>query len=63
MFCITAETCRAFSLAEILIMAAMNVESTRLTAEGRVRREAAATRGKLSATQLLRTKVRKALQV
>lgn len=27
MFCITAETCRRFTLAEVLIMAAMNVES------------------------------------
>ena len=44
MFCITAETCRAFTLAEVLILASMNVESTRLTAEGRVRREAAATK-------------------
>jgi hypothetical protein len=61
MFCNTAESCRSFSLAEILILAAMNVESTWLTAEDRVRREAAATRGKLSATQVLRTKVRKAL--
>ena len=25
MFCITAETCRRFTLAEVLIMAAMNV--------------------------------------
>jgi hypothetical protein len=63
MFRITAETCRAFTLAEVLILAAMNVESNWLTAEGRVRREAAATRGKLSATHLLRTKVRKSLQV
>ena len=27
MFCITAESCRRFPLAEILIMAAMNVEA------------------------------------
>jgi len=63
MFRITAETFRASKLAEVLLLAAMNVESTRVTAEGRVRREAAATRGKLSASQLLRTKVRKALQM
>lgn len=30
MFYITAETCRRFALAEILIMAAMNVETFRL---------------------------------
>jgi hypothetical protein len=30
MFRITAETCRAFTLAEILILAAMNVEIIRL---------------------------------
>ncbi len=61
MFCITADSCHRFSLAEILIMAAMNLETTRLASGGRIRREAAATRGKLSATQLLRTKVREAL--
>ena len=61
MFCITAESCRRFSLAEIIILAAMNVESTWLAAEARVRREAATAGGKLSATQVLRTKVRKAL--
>ena len=27
MFCITAETCRRFTFAEVLIMAAMNVET------------------------------------
>ena len=37
MFRITAESCRRFSLAEILILAAMNVETTRLASEGRVR--------------------------
>jgi hypothetical protein len=40
MFRITAETCRAFTLAEILILAAMNVESysqqTLLAARGKV---------------------------
>jgi hypothetical protein len=63
MFRMNAETCCASTIAEVLILAAVNVESTRLTGEGRVRREAAATRGKLSATQVLRTNVRKALQV
>ena len=27
MFCITAETCRRFTLAEVLIMAALNVKT------------------------------------
>ena len=64
MFCITAESCRRFSLAENLIMAAMNVETTRLASGGRVRSVTAATqRGYLSASHFLRTKVRKALQV
>jgi hypothetical protein len=27
MFCISAETCRRFTLAEVLIMAAMNLET------------------------------------
>ena len=64
MFRITAETCRAFTLAEILILAAMNVESTRLAAEGRHRPRTAGTqRGYFSATHFLRIRVRKALQV
>ena len=36
MFRITSETCHAFTLAEVLILAAMNVESVRLNSEGRV---------------------------
>ena len=36
MFQITPQTCRAFTFAEVLIMAAMNVESTRLNLNGRV---------------------------
>ena len=36
MFSITAENCCRFSLAEILIMAAMNVESVRQMSENRV---------------------------
>jgi hypothetical protein len=42
MFSITGKTCRAFTLAEILIMAAMNVETIRL---------ASATRSSLMAHQ------------
>ncbi len=62
MFCITSETCRAFTFAEVLILAAMNMESNRLAAEGQVRPNTAAMqRGYLSATQVLRTKFRKAL--
>ena len=34
MFYINAETCRVFTLAEILILAAMNVESARLESKG-----------------------------
>jgi hypothetical protein len=60
---ITAETCRAFTLQEILILAAMNVESTRLAADGQARPKTAAQSGHFSATQVLRTKVRKAVQV
>jgi len=37
MFGITPETCRAFTLAEVLIMAAMNVETICLTSRGRMR--------------------------
>ena len=37
MFQITAETCRAFAFAEVLIMAAMNVESVRVSSECGVR--------------------------
>jgi len=42
MFQITAATCRAFTFAEVLIMAAMNVESVRLNSERRVRAKDAA---------------------
>jgi hypothetical protein len=44
MFRITTETCRAFTFAEILILAAMNMETTRLDVEDRVLREAAVER-------------------
>jgi len=36
MFQITAQTCHAFTLAEVLVMAAMNLESIRLNVEGRL---------------------------
>jgi hypothetical protein len=63
MFSITAESCCRFSLAEILIMAAINVETTRLAPGGRVRSATAATqRGYFSASHFRRTKLRKALQ-
>ncbi|HTT19120.1 MAG TPA: hypothetical protein VMS18_26880 [Candidatus Binatia bacterium] len=35
MFQITPHTCRAFTFAEVLIMAAMNVESVRVSLNGR----------------------------
>ena len=57
MFRITAETCHVFTLGEVLIMAAINVESIRLSFEGRV--PAGQTR---YARHFLRTNVRKALQ-
>ena len=63
MFRITPETCRAFTFAEVLILAAMNMESTRLVAERQARPKTAEQRGYFSATQVLRTKVRKAVQV
>jgi hypothetical protein len=34
MFNISAKTCRSFTLAEVLIMAAMNVETIRLASAG-----------------------------
>jgi len=37
MFSITTKTCHKFTLAEILIMAAMNVETTRFESAARVR--------------------------
>ena len=37
MFGITSETLRQFSLAEVLILIAMNIETTRLASESRVR--------------------------
>ncbi len=64
MFRMTAETRPAFTFTEILTMAAMNVETTRLVSGDRVRSVTAATqRGYFSASQFLRTKVRKAFYV
>jgi len=37
MFGITSETLRQFSLAEILVLIAMNIEATRLASESHVR--------------------------
>jgi hypothetical protein len=37
MFAITSETVRQFSLAEVLIMIAMNIETNRLASENRAR--------------------------
>ena len=56
MFQITAETCRAFTFAEVLIMAAMNVESIRLSSECGVRADSPAAQGK-HARHVVRTGV------
>ena len=58
MFQITAATCHAFTFAEVLIMAAMNVESVRLNSERRIRAGGAA-QGKY-ARHVVRTGVQKA---
>jgi hypothetical protein len=64
MFCMTAETCDAFTLAEVLILATTNVETNRLASGDLVRSVTAATqRGYLSGSHFLRTKARKALQL
>ena len=42
MFQITAASCHTFTFAEVLLMAAMNVESVRLNSERRVRTNGAA---------------------
>jgi hypothetical protein len=63
MFRITSQTCSAFTFAEVLVLAAMNVESARLAAQAQVRSKTAAQRGYLSATQVLRTQLRNAVQV
>jgi len=49
MFRITARTCRTFTVEEILILAAMNVETIRLASGGCIRHKTAGTkRGCLS---------------
>ena len=62
MFQITAETCRVFTFAEVLIMAAMNVESVRLRSQGRTRANGADAQSKY-ARHVVRTGVPKAPQL
>jgi hypothetical protein len=62
MFQITAETCRAFIFAEVLIMAAINLESLRLSPEGRIRANGAAAQSKY-ARHVVRTGVSTAPQL
>ena len=62
MFQITTETCRAFTFAEVLIIAAMNLESVRLSSEGRVRANGAAAQSKY-ARHVVRTALPKAPQL
>ena len=62
MFQITAETCRAFTFAEVPIMAAMNVESVRVSSEDRVRANGAAAQSKY-ARHVVRTHVPKVPQL
>ena len=62
MFQITAETCRAFTFAEVLIMAAMNVESVRVSSEDRVGANGAAAQSKY-ARHVVRTHIPKVPQL
>ena len=62
MFRITSETCHAFTLAEVLILAAMNVESVRLNSEGRVGANGARAQNKY-ARHVVRTDVPKVPQL
>ena len=62
MFRITSETCHAFTFAEVLILAAMNVESVRLNSEGRVGANGAAAQSKY-ARHVIRTDVPKVPQL
>ncbi|MGO9677367.1 MAG: hypothetical protein ACLPW4_08965 [Candidatus Sulfotelmatobacter sp.] len=62
MFQITAATCRAFTFGEVLIMAAMNIESVRLGSEGRFRANGAAAHSKY-ARHVVRTGVPTAQQL
>jgi hypothetical protein len=61
MFQITAETCRA-TFAEVLIMAAMNVESVRVSSEDHVRANGAVAQSKY-ARHVVRTDVPKVPQL
>ena len=64
MFRITAETHHAFTFAEVLLLAAMNMESTRLAAESQSRSKTA--RNESDISRLLKffyTEISKALQV
>jgi hypothetical protein len=64
MFRITAETCRTFTLAEVLILAAVNLESARLGCESNVRPGMVTTQTRhRSASHFIRMAVRKALQL
>jgi hypothetical protein len=62
MFQITARTCHAFTFGEVLILAAMNVESVRLSSESCVRAKGAAAQSKY-ARHVVRTGVPKAPQL
>jgi len=62
MFQITAATCCAFTFGEVLIMAAMNVESVRVSSEDRVRANGVAAQSKY-ARHVVRTGVPKAPQL
>jgi hypothetical protein len=62
MFQITAETCRAFTFAEVLVMAAINLESIRLSPEGRIHANGAAAQSKY-ARHVVRTGVPTAPQL
>lgn len=62
MFQISAETCRAFTFAEVLIMAAINIESIRVGFEDRVRAHGAAAQSK-HARHVVRTGIPSAPQL
>jgi hypothetical protein len=61
MFSITDETCRRFTLAEILILAAMNVRTAGIRLEGHVGSESVAAQS-VSASHFVRTTVRQPVQ-
>ena len=62
MFQITAGTCRAFTFTEVLIMAAMNLESVRCGSDGRAHTNGAAAQSKY-ARHVVRTGIPKAAQL